>query len=246
MNPIPQDHMADTVSADVQRQAARTAQETFARVFRISLGEAEAGPDSAEMVAMLGNWAAAGGSDEARTLRLALLISGLDQWGLAFSRAFGLVAIPALSELLGVLRTRLDARDDARFGQHYATLDEDEASAIDFKIALRRDIHLALWHAMIASEEAADAERVLETLGSLLLTLVTKMPTLGWRLAADALAHIQIRCLADGLASDGLARDCNERLFASLAHALPPEQWRAIMAQSTQVVLGWQQSRRPN
>ena len=54
------------------------------------------------------NWCQAGSSPEARAARMALLISGLDQWGLAYSQAFSLTAIPALSALIGTLRNGLD------------------------------------------------------------------------------------------------------------------------------------------
>ena len=42
------------------------------------------------------------------------------------------------------------------------------------------------------------------------------MPTLGWRLVADALASIQLRCLADAAASTELARETTEGLFVAL------------------------------
>ncbi|MCK9283544.1 MAG: hypothetical protein M0P39_04605 [Rhodocyclaceae bacterium] len=244
MSEVPPDGMAELASPEVQRLAARTAQEAFARVFRLSLGESGDGLDVAALRAMLRNWCAAAGSEEARSLRLALLVAGMDQWGLAYSQAFGLVSIPALSQLLGDLRTGLDVRDDARFQQQFAALDATEGNAVDFKVALRRDIHLALWHAMIACEEREEAQRILGALGGLLLASIKAMPQLGWRLVADALAHVQIRCLADGLASDGLARETNEELFASLAHALPKDDWSRIMAHAAQAVLAWQQARR--
>ena len=56
------------------------------------------------------NWCRAGGSDEARALRLALLISGLDQWGLAYTQAFGLSAIHPLTALIGGLQVDLIAK----------------------------------------------------------------------------------------------------------------------------------------
>ena len=239
---IPPDALAGLASIDVQRQAARQVQEAFARVFRISLGETTGAADGAELATMLGNWCAAGGSEDGRALRRALIVAGLDQWGLAYSRAFGLVAIPALSALLGELRTALGVREDARFQRYFAAIDEAEGNGIDFKIVLRRDIHLALWHAMIASEDRDDALRILETLGSLLLSLTAAMPQLGWRLIADTVAHIQIRCLAGGLASDGLAGELNGELFASLQHAL--SEWRTIAAHAGNVVLAWQQAQR--
>jgi hypothetical protein len=85
-----------------------------------------------EVAAQCANWCRAGGSDEARALRLALLISGLDQWGLAYTQAFGLTAIHPLTALIGGLRTRLDAREESRFQQYFEQLDAVESDAIDF------------------------------------------------------------------------------------------------------------------
>jgi hypothetical protein len=78
---------------------------------------------------------------------------GIDQWGLAWCQAFRLSAIPGVSELLGELRTGLDAAADARFQQAFAAIEAGEGNAVDFKMDLRRNIHLGLWHAMIACEE---------------------------------------------------------------------------------------------
>jgi hypothetical protein len=178
---IPADPLADLANADTQRLAARMAPDVGV------LGE---------VAAQCANWCRAGGSDEARALRLALLISGLDQWGLAYTQAFGLTAIHPLTALIGGLRTRLDAREESRFQQYFEQLDAVELDAIDFKVDLRRGIHLALWHAMAASESAEQVEAIVHTLGSLMIALDQKMPELGWRLVADALAHIQIGLLS--------------------------------------------------
>jgi len=239
------DSLAALLDADAQRQAARMAQDAFAQVFRLSV-EGDAAAASAGVAALTTqcrNWTRAAPDDAGRALRLALLVAGMDQWGLAYTQAFGLTAIPALSALLGNLRTGLDVRDDARFQQFFAALSEHEADGIDFKIELRRGIHLALWHAMIASEEREEALRILNHLGSLLLSLTKAMPQLGWRLVADAVAHIQLRCLADGLAADGLAQETNQSLFNALGAALPKEEWNRILAHATQAVLAWQQGR---
>ena len=242
---LPADGLAALVSPEQQRQAARMAQDGFARLFALSAEGDAAAIEVAvgEMLPLCRNWARAGGGDDARALRLALLVAGMDQWGLAYSQAFGLAAIPALSALLGGLRTGLDAAADARFARQYAALDSDEASAVDFKMELRRNIHLALWHAMVACPTTEEAEPILRALGSLLCALVERMPRLGWRLAADALAHIQIRCLGEGAAATETARESNERLFAALRANLPADTSAAIFALAGDAAIAWQRAR---
>ena len=244
---IPVDRLVPLAAVDVQRLAARMAQDAFSQVFRLTLNEDDAGRARGvdEVSTALRSWSDAADSEDARALRLALIIAGVDQWGLAYSQTFGLVAIPGLSELVGALRTGLDPQQEARFQQQFAALDASEGNAIDFKIDVRRAIHLALWHAMIASDERAQASAILVRLGGMMSALTASMPELGWRLVADALAHIQIRCLAEGLAADGLARDMNEALFAALSNELPATVRDRVMAHATQAVLGWQRSRRP-
>ena len=168
----------------------------FAGVFRQAvLADAAQGEAVlAEVTARCFNWCQAGGDEPSCALRLALLISGLDQWGLAYTQAFKLNAIPELSALIGALRNRLDARGDARFQQYFRQIDEVESDAIDFKVELRRSIHLALWHAMAACETAEQVKNIVQPLGSMMVVLTQQMPELGWRLLADALANIQI-CL---------------------------------------------------
>ena len=246
MNPEP-DSLAATLPPDAQREAAQVAQDAFATLFRLTVDADAVGRDAAlaEVGRRCHNWYAAGGDDEARTLRRVLLAAGLDQWGLAYSQAFELVAIPALSMLLGSLRTSLDAVAEARFQRLYARLDEVESDAIDFKIELRRNIHLALWHAMIACDDSAEAQRIAHALGSLMLALTRRMPLLGWRLLADALARIQIRLLDDDYPAGKLAEDTTRQLFAALSESLPPEQYQAILSISRQALLAWQQARRP-
>lgn len=243
---IPVDSLAAQAAIDVQKRAARMAQDGFAQVFRLTLDEDDAGRARGvgALAAALGNWCRAAADDDARALRLAMLVAGLDQWGLAYSQAFGLVAIPGLSELLGALRTALGPEQDARFQRQFAAIDASEGSAIDFKIDVRRGIHLALWHAMIASDEREQATAILTRLGGMMFALTEMMPVLGWRLVADALAHIQIQCLAEGLAADGLAREMNEALFGALAKELPAQFRDRVMSHATQAVLGWQQARR--
>lgn len=242
---MPADQLAALASADTQRLAARMAQDVFAGVFRQTA--AEAAPDVGrlgEVAAHCFDWCRAAASDEARALRLALLISGLDQWGLAYTQAFELEAMPALTALIGGLRTRLDARDDVLFQRYFARIEAVESDAVDFKVELRRAIHLALWHAMAACETAAQVAAIVQPLGSMMLALDRQMPTLGWRLLADALANIQIALLADGAPASPLAQDGTQRLFAALRHVLPPERYQVILAYSGQAVVAWQQSLR--
>lgn len=245
---LPPDALVAIASADVQRQAARMAQDAFGRVFRLSI---EAGDsDRAEGVAALAdamrNWAQAADGDDGRALRLAMLVAGADQWGLAWSQSFELAAIPALSELLGVLRTGLDAQAESRFLQKFDALNAAEANAIDFKVELRRGIHLALWHAAIASDEREEALRLAARLGGLLVALVRDMPLCGWRLVADALAHIQIRCVAEGLAADGIGQEATQALFAALSRELPADRRDMVMAHAAQALMAWQRASRPS
>jgi len=243
---IPADTLVDLAPVDVQKQAARMAQDGFTQIFRLTVNnDADALQRGVnEMLPLIRNWAKAGGSDQARHLRLALLVAGMDQWGLAYSQAFGLNAIPGLTELLGALRTALTAEEDARFQQMFDALGASEGDAIDFKVDLRRGIHLSLWHAMIASEDRDEATAVCAALGSLMLALTNSMPVLGWRLVADALAHVQIRCLAEGLASEGLAQEMTQQLFAALHQTLPEEVKAQVFTHAAQVAMAWQQARR--
>lgn len=246
MSTLVEDTLSGLVPADVQKHAAQMAQDAFAQAFRISAGEVDEKSGEALKTTQnaLRNWARAGGSEEASALRLALVIAGLDQWGLAYAQAFGLEAIPALSHLIGTLRTGLAPQQEALFQTYVEQLAQQEAAAIDFKVDLRRALHLALWHAMVASESREGGLEIAKVLGSLMLTLVKSMPTLGGRLVADALAHIQIRCLNEPLAADGVGQESTQALFNSLAQALPKAEMDQIMAYSTQAVLGWQQARR--
>lgn len=243
---LPPDPLAVLVDPDTQRQAARLAQEAFARVFRLSVAE----PDDVRRRGVealrsdLSDWAAAAADGEAAALRLALLLTGMDQWGLAWSQAFGLVAIPGLSELVGALRTGLDETAEARFLRQFEDLGAAEENVIDFKVELRRGLHLALWHSSIVTESRDEALRLAAQLGSQLLALTRAMPIAGWRLVADALAFIQIRCLADGLATEGVAQEATQALFAALARELPKEQRDLVMAHAARAVIAWQQASR--
>ncbi len=243
---LPPDPLASLVDAESQRQAARLAQEAFARVFRLSVGETEhvrlEGVQA--LHSDLSQWAANATEGEAHALRLALLLTGMDQWGLVWSQAFGLVAIPGLSELVGALRTGLEPTLEARFLRHFESVGLAEGNAIDFKVELRRGLHLALWHSSIATESRDEALRLAALLGSQLLALTREMPVAGWRLVADALAFIQIRCLADGLASDGVGQEATQALFGALARELPKAQRDRVMAHAARAVLAWQQANR--
>ena len=243
---IPADQLAATANADTQRLAARMAQDVFAGVFRQAvLADAAQGEAVlAEVAARCFNWCQAGGDEPSCALRLALLISGLDQWGLAYTQAFKLNAIPELSALIGALRNRLDARGDARFQQYFRQIDEVESDAIDFKVELRRSIHLALWHAMAACETAEQVKNIVQPLGSMMVVLTQQMPELGWRLLADALANIQICLLSDTAPATPQAQEGTQQLFASLCHALAQDCYQNILAHSGQVVIAWQQASR--
>lgn len=239
------DALSALANSDTQRLAARMAQEVFAGTFRqaVAPDAAEAGKVMSEVETRCYNWSQAGDGDDAKALRLALLISGLDQWGLAYSQAFSLSAIPALSALIGALRTRLDPQADARFQWFYSQIEQVEADAIDFKVELRRAIHLALWHAMAACETDAEAKAIVQSLGSMLVALDKRMPELGWRLIADALANIQV-CLLNDTAATAVAQEGTQQLFEALRHAMPQERYQTILAHSAQVVLAWQQAKR--
>jgi len=243
---LPADGLANLATPDVQRLAARMAQDAFTRIFRLTLeGDAAALNAAVEEIERLArNWAQAATDEESRALRLAMLVSGIDQWALAWCQAFGLTAIPAISALLGALRNGLDAAADTRFQQQFAAIDKAEGDAVDFKMELRRNIHMALWHAMIACEERDEAQAILAALGGMLVALVGRMPTLGWRLAADALANIQLRCLSEAAASTELARETNAALFTALRQNLPREISEPMFAHANQAVIAWQQSRR--
>ena len=263
------DPLSTYAPAETQRQAAQMAQDAFARVFRLSVEATPQELDDAvgELARLSSNWAQAGGTDQARALRLALLVMGLDQWGIAYAQAFALTTLPGLSALLGLLRNGLDPAADTRFQQQFIAIDASEHSAIDFKMELRRNIHLALWHALseVGADEptkqqdgrandtllavandgpASDAEAIATTLGSLLLSLDRNMPTLGWRLVADTLAHIQIRCLAASLSTT--AQDHTATLFDALRAALQPEHGAAVFALANQAAASWQLAARTN
>ena len=242
----PADGLANLAAPELQSLAARMAQDAFTRIFRLTVEADAAALDAAvgEIGERASNWAQAAADDEARALRLALLVAGIDQWGLAYAQAFGLAAMPGVSGLLGSLRMDLDAAAEARLQRAFAAIEQAEGNAVDFKMELRRNIHLALWHAMVACAEREEATPILAALGAMMVALVERMPLLGWRLVADALAHIQLRCLSDAAASTELARETNAALFTALRQSLPREISEPMMAHANRAVIAWQQARR--
>lgn len=221
-------------------------QDAFSQAFRLTLDAAGDARRAgiARLAPPLLDWCRMAAGDEARALRQALLFSGLDQWGQAWSRAYGAGAMAGLSELLGALRDALDPAAEAAAQAALARLDADEAGAFAFKAELQKSICVALWHALIAEEDRDAAAALAGQLGSLLLGTLRAMPKNGWIVAASALADIQIRCLAHGLAQQGLAQEMTQELFAALAQALPPEERKRILGGAAQAVLAWQQAQR--
>ena len=138
---IPADQLATLVSPDTQRLAARMTQDAFTTLFRLTLDadNDKLGATLADIDIRCRNWCQAADGADAQALRMALLISGLDQWGLAYSQAFGLTSIPALSMLLGALRGSLDSTADARFLRYFERIEGSEGDAVDFRIELRRN-----------------------------------------------------------------------------------------------------------
>lgn len=242
---LPHDSLRELASRDVQQQAARLVQEAFAAAFRLAIEASAAQCQSTieKLAGHLGEWAGMASREEA-LLRRTLLLSGLDQWGLAFSDSFGATALSGVSTLVGLLRNELDAQEEAISQGFLERLQTEEGAAFDFKVLLRRELHLALWHAMIAAEARDEAESIMRHLVGMLLAVYEQMPTHGWRLLADALASIQMRCLSQGLAVEGLAQETTQSLFVSLASALPEVICARVMDQSSNAVRAWQEARR--
>ncbi|MCK6405914.1 MAG: hypothetical protein L6Q60_07840 [Rhodocyclaceae bacterium] len=185
-----------------------------------------------------------GGDKDTRAMRQAMLLSGLDQWGQAWSRCYGAGAMTGLSELLGDLRDALDPAAEAAVQAAFARLGGNEAAAFSFKAELHKSIAVALWHALIADESRESATGTANELGSLLLGLLRSMPEHGWVIVASALADIQIRCLEHRLAQEGLAQEMTQQLFAALAQALSEEDRKRILGGAGQAVIAWQQAQR--
>lgn len=244
--PVQEDPLASRVDRHTQREGAELAQDAFTRVFRWSFDPDEQGVkgDLAALKGGIESWIGQGRDEEEALVRRALVLAGLDQWGLAYTQAFELTGLPQLSALLGQLRNELDPRQEARLLQHYALLGERETAAIDFKVTLRRAIHLALWHGAIAAEGEEEALHLIERLAEMMRSLVALMPQLGWRLGADALAHVQIRCLTQQVASSGIAQQATQALFAELEKTLPAACYQAMMRLATESVQNWQAAQR--
>lgn len=241
---LPADSLAEFVPADAQKQAARLVQEAFAASLRLSADSEGDVLDAAmqRLGSYLREWTRMATAESAMA-RLGLILAGLDQWGLAYSKVVGAGALAGLSVLLDDLRGELDLPTEAACQRVLDALHQDEAAALEFKIALRRELHLSLWHSMIAAETRAQGEEIMNLLGGMLLALVKAMPTIGWRLVADTLASIQIRCLAHGLAASGQEQELTELLFAELGRELP-EPTRVLVTQhSAQAVIAWKQAR---
>ncbi|HEX5127611.1 MAG TPA: hypothetical protein VFW00_12775 [Rhodocyclaceae bacterium] len=245
LNGLPDDPLLQLASRDVQQQAARLVQESFVTLFRLSMEGTEAQRPIviAKLAKHLQEWSRMT-TEEAAQLRMALLLTGLDQWGVAFSQAFGSGALTGLTILVSVLREGLKEGELEACQRCFDIVQGNETSAFDFKVELRRELHLALWHAMIAAEDREDALAILRQIGGMMMALIRVMPTQGWRLVADALASIQIRCLSHSLAVEGLAQEMTEELFAALAHELPESVRETIMQTSSRTVVAWQQARR--
>lgn len=245
-NALPDDPFEALAQRDVQIQAARLVQEAFAAALRLSAQ----GDESKQVGEVLGRLAdhlrewSRMTSVESTHLRMALLLAGLDQWGLAYSKAFGAGTVAGVSTILADLRDGLGVEEEATCQSFMDQFHDLDAAALEFKIALRRELHLSLWHSMIAAENRAQGEVLLKLLGGMLLALVKVMPVLGWRLVADTLASIQIRCLQHGLAGDGLGMELTQELFAGLQAELPEAVAKLVNDHSGEAVRAWQEARR--
>lgn len=244
-NTLPSDPLIDAAPRDVQQQAARLVQEAFAAALRLGAnGEGKQLEDALTRLAShLREWSRMS-SVETAHLRMAMLLSGLDQWGLVYSQAFGPEAMRGLSAILADLRDSMDLAEEGACQHFLDQIRSDEAAALDFKIAFRRELHLSLWHSMIAAENREQAEVLLKLLGGLLLALNRAMPTLGWRLMADTLASIQIRCVQHGLAASGLEQEMTEALFAGMTADMPESIRDLVNEHSAHAVRAWQEARR--
>ncbi|NSL55200.1 hypothetical protein [Uliginosibacterium aquaticum] len=243
---LPADPFEELAARDVQLQAARLVHEAFAAALRLSAGGGESKQLEEALAKLAGHlreWSRMAPM-EAAHLRLAMLLAGLDQWGLAYSKAFGAPALAGVSAVLADLRDSLAPQEEAACQRFLDTLYEKEETALEFKIAFRRELHLSLWHTLIAAENREQGKLLVSLLGGMLLALTRAMPTLGWRLVADALASIQIRCLQHGLAASGMEQELTEELFAGLQAELPEGPRELVNQHSAEAVRAWQEARR--
>jgi len=237
------DALAEQLPRNTQIHAARLAQDGFSHAFRLTLEApvAERQTRIADAAKKLLDWVSEAADPARSALRLGALLSGLDQWGLAYSHVFGTTAMAGLSELVSNLRAAApDGAVDS--GEAIVRINGEEGCALSFKAELHKAIHLALWHSMIADADPESAARLLTQLGGMMLALLKSMPNLGWIVVANTLADIQIRCLAHGLASTGLAQEMTQQLIDALNRELPAGQREKIITSATQTVLAWQQS----
>jgi len=251
-----QDSLADLAPHALQREAAKLAQEAFALAFRQTLeGKGDERPQIiAQVVQRLMGWANEKREGEvnteadhhaARHLRQAMLLSGLDQWGLAYGQVYGPGAMTGLSALVAGLRAGLDGAGETEGYQHYfERLTGDETAAFSFKSDLRQAIHMALWHTMIATENRGEAMQLLQQLGGMMLALPQAMPEYGWVILANTLGDIQIRCLAHALAAEGLGQEMTQELFGAISRQLPEALRQQVMGNAARTVLEWQQNNR--
>jgi hypothetical protein len=240
------DPLIELAPREAQLTAARSVQDAFSQSFRLTLdakGDARR-EGIAKLAPPLLDWCRMAASDEARALRQAMLLSGLDQWGQAWSRAYGAGAMTGLSELLGCLRDTLDPASEAAVQAAFTRLSADEASAFSFKAELQKSLFVALWHTLISEEDRDGAAASAGHLGCMLLGTLKSMPENGWIIVASALADIQIRCLAHQLAQEGLAQEMTQELFAALSRELSPEDRKRVLGGAGQAVVAWQQAQR--
>ncbi|PAS93938.1 MAG: hypothetical protein CGU28_05705 [Candidatus Dactylopiibacterium carminicum] len=242
---LPTDTLAELAPEDVQQQAARLVQEAFGVALRLATSQGLPREEAINRLAgHLREWTALSSSEQTQ-LRMAMLLGGLDQWGLAYSQLLTATELAGVSMLIGDLRAGLDLSAEALCQRFLDGLREDEASALSYKILLRRELHLSLWHALISCNSREEAEPVMRLLVGMLLALVQAMPQLGWRLIADAMASIQIRCLQHGLAVEGLSRDLTEGLFASLSEALPEAARAQVVDHAAEAARAWRDASQP-
>lgn len=242
---LPDDPCIDLAPRDVQQQAARLVQEAFAAAVRLTVQTEGKQLDEAvsRLADHLREWSRMAVPESAQ-FRLAMILAGMDQWGLAYSQAFGADLLGCVSSVLANLRDCLDLSEESACQVFLDRIHDEEACALEFKICFRRDLHLALWHSLIEAEDRAQAEALLKLLGGLLLALNRAMPTLGWRLVADTFASIQIRCLQHGLAGEGLGREMTESLFEGVHGELPESVRDLVTAHSASAVHAWREASR--